>query len=155
VGDNFSGPKMIVTRFQQAINQHDLDGLLCCLHPQYREEKPLFGESGLLGREQIRQQWQKLFARVPDLQADADRWAVHDETVWTQWCWHGRESSGDYFELSGTTLFGVETDSILWGRFSLLPTGQLNHSPSATIEDLATWRHLVDDPGWLRPQRPR
>jgi hypothetical protein len=141
-------PKMVVRRFQQAINQHDLDKLVESLHAEYNEEKPLFPGNYLLDREQTRQQWRALFARVPNLRAEDEQWRVQDEIVWTQWRWYGKEISGKRFELAGTTLFGIEANQILWGRFSLFPVKQFRFQSCTTLEDIAAWRRLVADPRW-------
>ena len=54
-------------RLCAATNAHDLDGIVGCFAEDYRNETPVHPARGFVGREQVRRNWQQIFAFVPDV----------------------------------------------------------------------------------------
>jgi hypothetical protein len=57
-------------RLVQAMNAHDLDAQVACFREDYRSEQPAHPARTFTGREQVRQNWSKLFASIPDFRAE-------------------------------------------------------------------------------------
>src|SRR5450755_3864280 len=84
-GRTGSGPAAMIEQLRQAVNDHDLAALAACFAPGYRNETPAHPRRGFTGREQVRRNWQQIFAAIPDLTAELLRSAVDGDTVWTEW----------------------------------------------------------------------
>ena len=92
------GPAM-VERLRQATNRHDLEALVACFAPDYRNETPVHPERGFSGREQVRKNWQQIFAAIPDVTSDRAQLGGRRrhglERVGAPWDATGRHASPD------------------------------------------------------------
>lgn len=116
-------PGALVQRLLDAVNDHDLEALAACFAPNYRNETPVHPVRGFAGREQVRRNWQQIFAGVPDLVAEA-RWIAEGDTVWSEWEMRGTRLDGTPHLLRGVVIFGVVADEATWARFYLEPVEQ-------------------------------
>lgn len=116
-----SDPLRVITRLQQAINDHDLDAFVACFAPDYRSEHPLYPGDSYTGRDRVRRQWVSAFREVPDINAELLRYAVAADQVWTEWYWRGTWRNGTPFGVRGVIIFGVEQQVLVWGRLYMLP----------------------------------
>ena len=73
------------------------------------------------GREQVRRNWEQIFAFVPDLRAEVTRSTIDGETVWTEWEMTGTRRDGTAHQMRGIVLFGVRDGVAQWARFYLEP----------------------------------
>ncbi len=110
-----ANPELIV-RLTRAMNQHDVDKMIECVHEDYASEQPLHPEWNFTGREQMRKNWSGIFAEVPDLKAELLRSTWAGDEVWTEWLMHGTSTDGSPFEYRGTAIWGLRGDRIAWGR---------------------------------------
>ena len=115
------GPAALVRRLSAATNAHDLDALVACFAPAYRNETPAHPERGFVGREQVRKNWQQIFAAVPDISAEVLRLTVEGSTVWSEWEHRGTRPDGSPHLMRGVVIFGVERGCAAWARFYLEP----------------------------------
>jgi ketosteroid isomerase-like protein len=126
------GPRALIERLRAATNAHDLDGVVDCFAVDYRNETPAHPERGFVGREQVRRNWEQIFAGIPDLTSDVLRCTVDGDTVWTEWEHHGTRGDGSLHLMRGVIVFGVADDAIRWARFYLEPvvdqTGDVNEA---------------------------
>src|SRR5881409_283114 len=106
----------VVDRLIAAINNHDADAMMECLHQDYRSEQPLHPEAAFSGREQVGKNWSLMFDEVPDLTLDVLRSAMAGDEVWTELRVHGQKTDRTPFEYRGITVWGVRDDRIAWGR---------------------------------------
>ncbi len=74
------GPAAMVERLRRATNQRDLEALVACFAPDYRNETPVHPERGFTGRAQVRKNWEQIFAAVPDITSTVLSWAVDGDT---------------------------------------------------------------------------
>ncbi|HEY1640176.1 MAG TPA: nuclear transport factor 2 family protein [Streptosporangiaceae bacterium] len=111
----------MVHRLCQATNARDLDALVACFAPDYRNETPAHPERGFTGRDQVRTNWQQIFAVIPDLRADVLRCAADGSTVWSEWEHRGTRPDGSAHVMRGVAIFGVEDGVAAWSRFYLEP----------------------------------
>ena len=114
-------PYAFVERLRAATNAHDLEALVACFAPDYRNETPAHPERGFVGSDQVRKNWEQIFAFVPDVTTDVVRTAVDGATVWTEWEHRGTRSDGSPHRMAGVIIFGVEEGRATWARFYVEP----------------------------------
>jgi hypothetical protein len=119
--DRAGGPLAMIERLRQATNDHDLDALVACFAPAYRNETPAHPARGFVGRDQVRANWQQIFAFVPDVTADLLCSVVDGDTVWTEWEHRGTRPDGSPHVMRGVVIFGVVDGLADWARFFLEP----------------------------------
>ena len=117
-------PAAMLERLITATNAHDLDGLADCFTPGYVNETPAHPTRGFVGREQVRANWQQIFAAVPDLQATVLRSAVAADAVWAEMEMSGVRRDGTQHLMRGVSIFGVVDGRAAWSRFYLEPVQQ-------------------------------
>ena len=84
----------VVTRLRDAMNEHDLEALVDVFDPDFVSETPAHPQRTFRGADQVRRNWEQIFAGVPDLQADLLDAVVEGDTVWSEWDWHGTRRDG-------------------------------------------------------------
>jgi len=137
------GPAAMVGRLHRATAEHDLAALAGCFAPGYRNETPLHPERGFTGREQVRRNWEQIFAAIPDLTAEVLRCAVDGDTAWTEWEHRGTRPDGSAHLMRGVVIFGVADGVAEWARFYLEPVQTDGRDADAAV------RHQIA-PGSLR-----
>jgi ketosteroid isomerase-like protein len=115
------GPAAMVERLCAATNAHDLEAVVSCFANGYRNETPAHPERGFTGRDQVRRNWEQIFAAVPDITAELLRSAVDGETAWTEWEHRGTKHDGSQHLMRGVVIFGVRGGEAEWARFYLEP----------------------------------
>ena len=58
-----------LARLERATNAHDVDEVVACFAPDYRNATPAHPERGFTGREQVRRNWEQIFAAIPNVTA--------------------------------------------------------------------------------------
>ena len=111
----------LLDRLQQAVNIHDLDGIVACFAPGYRNETPAHPLRGFEGREQVRTNWARILGGMPDVVATVARRAVDGDVAWSEWEIAGTRPDGIEQTMRGVMIFGVEGDQFVWCRFYLEP----------------------------------
>ncbi len=114
-------PVAMVTRLAQATNARDVNAIVDCFTPDYRNETPLHPSRGFVGRDQVRRNWEQILANVPDLIATVLRHAARDDTVWSEWEMRGTHRDGSPHRMRGVVIFGVRDLRAEWARFYLEP----------------------------------
>ncbi len=124
-------PIAFVARLLRAVNAHDLDGIVTCFAPDYRNETPAHPTRSFLGNDQVRKNWEQILSFVPDLTADIIRSVAHEGTVWSEWEHRGTRRDGSPHLMRGVVIFGVADGRATWARFYLEPV----ESESGTVDD--------------------
>src|SRR3954468_20337609 len=125
------GPEVVIERLVRATNDHDVNAVAACFAPNYANETPAHPARGFRGREQVRRNWEQIFAFVPDLRAEVVRSAVDGDTAWTEWIMSGTRRDGSAHEMRGVIVFGVRRGMASWARFYLEPVDD----GVATVDD--------------------
>lgn len=136
-------PGALVQRLLDATNDHDLEALVACFAPNYRNETPVHPVRGFEGREQVRRNWQQIFAGVPDLVAEA-RWIADGDTAWSEWEMRGTRLDGTPHLMRGVVIFGVVGHEATWARFYLEPVEQAGPGVDEVVRRTV---HGPGDPG--------
>src|SRR3954453_3009406 len=114
-------PQELLDRLVSATNRHDLDALVACFAADYENETPAHPGRSFRGRDQVRRNWEQIFAPVPDVHAEILRRATSGDTLWTEWEMTGTRADGTPHKLRGVILFGVRDGVAAGARFYLEP----------------------------------
>ncbi len=125
--------KDIVDRFLQAMNDHDLETLLSCFHEDYRSETPAHPERSFTGREQVRENWVRMFETTPDLSVEFPRTTIDGATAWIEMRMQGAQTDGDELDVRGVVIKRISDGRIRQGRIYLEP---VQRSADVTWEEI-------------------
>lgn len=109
-------PVEVAARWTHVLSEHDLEAAVACFHAEYRDHAPARRGEVVEGREQVRANFARLFADVPDLRAELLSAAEERDTVWMEWRMWGTRSDGTPMEFVGVNIFEVEDDQFHSGR---------------------------------------
>ncbi|RWA72337.1 nuclear transport factor 2 family protein [Mesorhizobium sp.] len=109
----------VIEQLVRAMNAHDLDAVAALIHEKYRSEQPAHPGRAFVGREQMRANWEAMFAGIPDFRATVTRSVQEGDTTWSEWHWSGTRRDGQPFEVRGVTLFEIVDGKIVAGRLYL------------------------------------
>lgn len=130
-------PQEVIERVHRAMNDHDLEAFLACIHPEYQSEQPAHPERGFGGRDQVEKNWAAMFEGIPDFKADQLASAVEGDTVWTEWRWSGTRADAGPLHLRGVTLFRVEGGQIVSGRLYMEEVEEAGEDIDRTVDRLS------------------
>lgn len=112
-------PNDLLERLRRAVDAHDIDAVVACFAPDYRNETPAHPRRGFQGHEQVRTNWTRIFAGVPDITATVLRTAVDGDVIWSEWELSGQRPDGVRQVLRGVIIFGATATGFAWARFYL------------------------------------
>lgn len=124
-------------RLRDAMNTHDLESHVACFREDYRSEQPAHPARTFTGREQVRENWSKLYASIPDFRAELLRLAVVGDEEWGEWTWRGTKEDGAPLEERGVTIMGIRDGRIAWGRLYLEETEREGADITETVRRMA------------------
>ena len=122
-------------RLVTATNAHDLDALVDCFTPEYRNEAPAHPSRAFDGREQVRSNWRQIFAFVPDVHAEVVNHAVDGDQIWSEWEMTGTRLDHSRHHLRGVIVFGVDGERAALARFYLEPVDEATSSVHEAVAD--------------------
>ena len=131
--DTTDGAASLLARLEHATNAHDVDALVECFAPDYRNETPAHPERSFAGREQVRRNWEQIFAAIPDLTARVLRSAVNGSEVWSEWEHRGTRRDGSVHVMRGVVIFGAANGLLAWARFYLEPVQEGGDNIDAAV----------------------
>ena len=121
MGDTREPGAALLDRLVAAASGRDPDAMVGCFAPDYRNETPAHPAQGFTGREQVRRNWEQIFAAVPDITATVLRSACDGGAVWSEWQMTGTRPDGIAMQMAGVVIFGVRGEQFAWARFYLEP----------------------------------
>jgi len=133
-------PQEMVDRLVAATNDHDLDRLVDCFAEDYRNETPAHPSRGFQGREQVRRNWEQIFAFVPDVHAQVSARATEGDTAWTEWTMTGTRPDGTPHRMTGVIVFGVRDGAAYRARFYLEPVDESAGSVDEAVHNQVAGR---------------
>jgi ketosteroid isomerase-like protein len=131
--DSTTAPAAILRRLQDATNAHDIEAIVACFAPDYRNETPVHPARGFIGREQVRRNWTQILTAVPDLSADVVASAVSEDVVWSEWEHRGTRPDGTTHLMRGVIIFTVGDGVITSARFFLEPVDEGDTGVDAAV----------------------
>jgi len=121
MGDTREPGAALLDRLVTAASGRDLDALVGCFAPDYRNETPAHPAQGFTGRDQVRRNWEQIFAVMPDLTVRVLRSACDGDMVWSEWQMAGTRPDGTAMQMAGVVIFGVRGGQFAWARWYLEP----------------------------------
>jgi limonene-1,2-epoxide hydrolase len=119
-------PAGVLHRLERATNDHDLEALVDCFSPRYRNEAPAHPSRAFQGTEQVRTNWRQIFASVPDVRSRVLSFVVDGSRVWSEWEMSGNRLDGTHHLMRGVIVFGVQSGRAVTARFYLEPVDETN-----------------------------
>ena len=132
----------VIDRLVAAVNEHDLDAVAALISNDYRSEQPAHPGRAIVGRAQMRANWEAMFAGIPDLHFELRRSVQDGDTNWSEWRWSGTRSDGQPFDVRGVTLFEIADGQIASGRIYMEDVDRNTADISQVVEDLSGQRPL-------------
>ena len=110
-----------VERLRDAINSHDAARVADCFTENYQCDTPMRPLRGFTGRARVRENYQALFARVPNLRATVLRSCQDESAVsWSEWEMSGTSDEGIPSVIAGVAIIlSVVDEHIEHTRFYL------------------------------------
>lgn len=124
-------PRAMVERLVRATNDHDLDALVACFAEDYENETPVHPARGFRGRDQVRRNWEQIFANVPDVRARVIRLAIDGNTAWTEWEMTGTRRDGTAHHMRGVIVLDIGDGVARRAQFYLEPVD----GGTSTVDD--------------------
>jgi limonene-1,2-epoxide hydrolase len=124
-------PMTVVSRFVEAANRHDVDGIHACVHPNFDSIQPCYPSRNFTGADQVRKNWRAIFDAEPGFRLTVLRSARSGNTVWVEL--HG---AGDAAQVAGVFILGVEEDKIRWARVYSGPVEQVGEEGEASTRQM-------------------
>jgi ketosteroid isomerase-like protein len=125
-----------VMRLAGAVSAHDIDAIVDCFAPDYRNETPAHPGRGFAGRDQVRANWSRLLAGVPDITAIVLASAIDGSTIWSEWELRGTRRDGQPHLMRGVIVFESTEGRAAAGRFYLEPVDAGEGGVDAAISRL-------------------
>ena len=122
-----------LARLEGATNAHDVNAVVACFAADYRNETPAHPERGFTGREQVRRNWEQIFAAIPNITAKVLRSAVNGDEVWSEWEHRGTRHDGSAHLMRGVIIFGLGNELLTWARFYLEPVQEGGGNVDAAV----------------------
>jgi len=126
-------PSAVVQRLRAVTNAHDLDAIVACFASDYRNETPAHPARNFVGNEQVRRNWTKILAAIPDVSTEILASAVSGTMVWTEWEHRGTRRDGTAHLMRGVVVFGVSDGLIASARFFLEPVEEASGDVDAAV----------------------
>ncbi|HYI34789.1 MAG TPA: nuclear transport factor 2 family protein [Glaciibacter sp.] len=124
----------LLGRLVDATNTHDVDGIVQCFAEDYVNETPAHPLRGFRGREQVRRNWTRILAAVPDLRVELLKSTVDGNTAWTEWEHRGTRLDGSVHLLRGVVIFTVSAGLLARVRFYLEEVEHATGNMDAAID---------------------
>jgi hypothetical protein len=105
-------------------------GALRAWLPQHDSGHP---KRGFTGREQVRRNWEQIFAAIPYLNSEILCSAVDGNTVWTEWEHRGTRPDDSRHLMRGVVIFGMADGLADWARFCLEPVREGDGDADAAV----------------------
>lgn len=126
-------PRAVIEAMLQAVNDHRLEALAAFFDTDYVNETPSHPERSFQGNAQVKKNWARIFASVPDVVARVVNSAVDGERVWVELEMSGTNVDAGAFLMRGVVIFTVNVDLIRSARFYLEPVEATSGDVDAAV----------------------
>ena len=125
-----------VNRLLDAMNKHDLEGIVACFAPGYRNETPAHPPRSFTGNDQVRKNWSMILSSVPDHVVTLRAIAFAGDEVWTELRMAGTKRDGTPHEMVGVTVLTIDDGLIHAARFYLEPVERASGNADEVIDHM-------------------
>ena len=113
-------------KLRDATNNRSVAEVADCFADDYVNQTPAHPGRGFTGKDQVRRNWARIFAAVPDHTATLIASAQDGDTVWTEWEMRGTRADGAPHLMCGPIVFTVHDGLASAARFYLEPVDDPN-----------------------------
>lgn len=131
-------PLAVVERLRDATNAHDLEAIVACFSADYRNQTPVHPARGFVGNEQVRRNWTRILAAIPDVSTQLIAAHADGDTVWSEWEHRGTRVDGTAHLMRGVIVFGVRDGEIATARFFLEPVQEAGEGVDVAVQRQVT-----------------
>src|SRR5438128_2705022 len=116
-GGSQAEARSVVERFVTAINAHNLEAIVNCFAPDYRDVEPAHPTRQISGgHAEVHKRWGTVLQSLPDFRTEVERLVVEDDTAWIEHDWSGTRADGTRLHLRGVNIFGIRDGQFAWGH---------------------------------------
>lgn len=126
----------LLFKMKDAINARDIESFVECFSESYASEQPVHPDRAFSGRDQVRKNWSSNFNEMPDFSAQLLRYAILNNTVWTEWEWQGTRRDNSKMLIRGVMILGVEEAKFSWGRLYIEPVDLNGKGIDASVTEV-------------------
>ncbi|WP_205660841.1 nuclear transport factor 2 family protein [Amycolatopsis vastitatis] len=126
----------VAERICRATSEHDLDALAACFSSEYQSVWPIHPARGFGGVDQVRRNWEQIFAGVPDVRTEVVNSVVSGDEVWSEWEFSGNRRDGEPFLMRGVVILRVSGERATLARFYLEPVDDTADEVNAAVRRL-------------------
>ena len=137
----------VIERIRDATNEHDLEALVAVFDPAVTSETPAHPQRTFQGADQVRRNWEQIFAGVPDLHAELLSAVVDGDTVWSEWDWRGTRRDGSPHRMRGVTIQRLAGDRVASVRFYMEPVEEGGVGPAEAVRRIVAGTDTSGAPG--------
>jgi ketosteroid isomerase-like protein len=131
------GAAALAQRLAGAMNAHDIEAFVALFAEDYDSRQPAHPDRAFRGRDQVRENWSAIFAAVPDFRAQLVSCARDQDTLWTEWRWHGTQADGGLLDMTGVIVLGVRDGVFDWARLYVEPVEQEGAGINAAVDEMS------------------
>jgi ketosteroid isomerase-like protein len=129
--------RAVAAALLDAMNAHDIEAFVSLFAADYDSEQPVHPDRTFRGRNQVRANWSAVFAGVPDFRAELVATAVEEDTVWTEWRWHGTHEDGGPLEMAGVIILSVRDGRVAQARLYVEPVQRAGEGIDAAVREMS------------------
>ena len=126
-----------------AVNRHDLDGLVGQFADDVRSDTPAHPARSFVGSDQVRRNWTQILSSIADLEAQLVATTISHHaggtmTEWAEMAFDGHRPDGAPWRMRGVTVNEIAGDRIVALRFYLEPVDDSMVSPDVAVRAITT-----------------
>ncbi len=111
----------LLNTMAMAINNKDLPTLVSCFHSDYESIQPVHPERSFRGQQRLGENWNWVFQRFDAFNARIIDFSVRENTIWSEWIWHGTDDTEDDIVVRGVMILTVDSGCFRAGRLYMEP----------------------------------
>ena len=128
--------EILLFKLRDALNNHDIETFVACFDENYHSEQPVHPDRTFHGREQVRKNWTSNFDEMPDFSAQLIRYAINNDSVWTEWEWQGTRRDNSKLFMRGVMIIGMQNDKIISSRLYVEPVEVSGKGIEAAVKEV-------------------
>lgn len=121
---------------RDATNSRSVTRVADCFAEEYRNQTPAHPGRGFTGKDQVRRNWARIFAGVPDHTATLIASAQDGDMVWTEWEMRGTRVDGQRHLMCGPIVFTVHDGLATAARFYLEPVDDATRDADGALQQI-------------------
>lgn len=136
--------QQLLFTLKQALNKHDIESFVGCFHEAYHSDQPIHPDRTFSGRDQLRKNWEANFNEIPDFSAEMINYALNNDSIWTEWEWHGTRRDNTKLFMRGVMIMCLQDNKIKSARLYIEPVEMNGKGIDAAVDEVMHGRKTTD-----------